>query len=66
MQPMNRNKTSELQKKVSDQPMPPKSKDMDSESEIYWIGKDLLENITEWELSTLKDQIKKLKESLMN
>lgn len=46
--------------------MPPKSKDMDSESEIYWIGKDLLENITEWELSTLKDQIKKLKESLMN
>lgn len=66
MQPMNRNKTSELQKKVLDQPMPPKSKDTDSESEIYWIGKDLLENITEWELSTLKDQIKKLKESLMN
>lgn len=46
--------------------MPPKSKDMDSELEIYWIGKDLLENITEWELSIQKDQNKKLKESLMN
>lgn len=39
---------------------------MDSELEIYWIGKDLLENIAEWELSTQKDQINKLKENLMS